>query len=130
MIDLLQTGAAFLADLSSESAAVSVTITRADDEITGVAATIGRSQDLRFDDNTGIVIGHETRDYLIAAADYDFGDGPVEPQTGDIITDSSSGKAIEYVVRPTSGEDGARWSDRYGVRWRIHTKRLSEEADV
>lgn len=102
--------------------AVTVTIRRGA-ESREVRAAIGRSQDLRLDDAAGFVLGVETRDYKIAAADYAFGSGPVEPEAGDLIDDASTGETITYVVRPIAGEDAARWADRYGVTWRIHTKR-------
>lgn len=95
------------------------------DSIGNVPARIGSSDDLREDQASGMVIAKETRDYIIKATDYDFGSGPVEPLRNDLIVDSSSGTAITYRVLPITGEDAARWSDRYGTSWRIHTKRVS-----
>lgn len=57
-------------------------------------------------------------DYLIDAADYDFGAGPVEPAIGDGITDD--GHTFE-VASLGSGEPPWRWHDRGHTRYRVHT---------
>lgn len=112
-----------LARVRKASHAQSVTIERGGLSATNVSARIGRSEDLRADQSAGLIVAHEVRDFIIAAADYDFGSGPVEPADGDRIIDSSSGTAITYVARPITGQDSARWADRYGTSWRIHTVR-------
>jgi hypothetical protein len=126
--DLLKRAAERLAALRRTSHSQLVEVRRTTDGGVCVGrdipARIGRSDDLRLSD-TGVVVGVETRDFIIAAVDYDLGDGPVEPLSGDVLTDCSSGEEITYVVAPITGEDGAAWSDRYGVSWRIHTRRTS-----
>lgn len=66
----------------------------------------------------GIRLGAATADYLIDAADLDFGDGPAEPVIGDEIDDA--GRTYE-VTTLGDGDRPWRWHDRLGLRRRIHT---------
>ena len=83
-------------------------------------ATIGetRSEDLQ-DETTILTL--RFRDWLIDVIDYDFGDGPVEPEPADEIEYNGE----SWVVQPTPSEPENRRSDRDKNTWRVHTKKIA-----
>lgn len=93
---------------------VSVSLTRGATTIF-VIALRGASEATR-DNAQGVRLRQFDRDYLIDAADYDFGGGPVEPALGDQLVDD--GRTFEV----HNGGDGPAWDwhDRQGIRYRIH----------
>ncbi len=66
-----------------------------------------------------------SRDYLIAPADLDFGDGPTEPRDGDRIEETRDGKTYTYQVVTIQGETPWRWSDPYRKQFRVHTQHVA-----
>lgn len=83
-----------------------------------VEKAIRGSSPVEVTDSNGQRILITRRDFLIDADDYDFGDGPVEPKSGDEITDGTD----TYEVAPLGGRNAPwRWSDRARTRYRIHT---------
>lgn len=126
MADLLKKGAQLLARVRKDNYSVDVTVRRVGHPLITIRARLGTSRDIRVDDAAGLVVGIEMRDFVFAAADYDFGFGPTEPVEGDVICDASSGENIEYDITKITGEDGAGWADRYGVSWRVHTRRRTD----
>lgn len=57
-------------------------------------------------------------DWLIDAADL----APLEPQPHDQVIQETDSERRVYDVVPLGDDPAARWHDRYGVRWRIHTR--------
>jgi hypothetical protein len=84
---------------------------------TNVAATVGQTP-FRVEDNNHFRIEWSDRDYLIDAAllTATFG----TPKAGDQITDGSE----FYEVAPYNQEPCFRKGDPFGVKLRIHTKRV------
>jgi hypothetical protein len=64
-------------------------------------------------------------DFLLRAADFNFGAGSVVPQEGDRITRTIGGVTKVYDVRPPEGEPAWRYSDTAETILRIHTKQVS-----
>jgi hypothetical protein len=63
----------------------------------------------------------EPADFLIAPGDYDFGDGPVEPQRGDRVV--FDGRTYEATER--DGEPVFRPDSQYRNRFRVRTIRVA-----
>ncbi|KKL10355.1 hypothetical protein LCGC14_2556640, partial [marine sediment metagenome] len=67
------------------------------------------------------------RDFLIKAADLVLSEQAVPPQDGDRIKLTLGETTYVFEVMPLGDEPAARWSDRYGYTWRIHTKEIGTE---
>lgn len=124
MPDLIQQGQEWEAAKRVEWRSVHVTIQRGLLQTAGVPATIG-STTIFASDAAGFTIEEKTRDFIIDATAYMIQGQQVEPTVDDVIIDLSSGSAIPYRVLPQAGGAEKRWSDDYGIAWRIHTKRVS-----
>lgn len=88
---------------------------------TGVAATIGATTE-DVDDHEGGLIRLQARDYLIQAADYRPGNVQSLPKSGDRIIEVD-GSQFEAMDVP--GDGVWRWSDRYRILLRVHTKKVA-----
>jgi hypothetical protein len=111
MVDLLQTGAAWLGDVLNSHVARSVRYCRGS-IVKTVTAT---PADADFSSAGDVAIEWEGRDWLIdkSALSDDF----ETPQRGDQILD---GDDVHEVQAPAGMAVAADW-DRYGEKWRIHT---------
>lgn len=97
-------------------AGVPITYTRGNNSIDIDQAIRGRSP-ATIEDSNGQRVRVFRRDYKIDAVDLDFGAGPVDPASGDEITDGTD----TYEVTPLgSGEHPWHWSDGGRTRYRIH----------
>jgi hypothetical protein len=103
-----------------------VTYSRGAKKITIDRAVKGRSQvDAETSPDFGAVQRYESVDWIVDAADIDFGGGPEAPKRGDRITDTRSGASVVYEVMPfgLAGDSHWRWADPpNNQRLRIHTK--------
>ncbi|MEO2049059.1 MAG: hypothetical protein ABGX16_21075 [Pirellulales bacterium] len=122
MVDLIQKGAIWHESKRKAHRTVAVTVRRGGLEFTALAtkgfySSVAESTD-------GMIINERAEDYIIAVVNYDFanGKGPVEPEVGDFIYDSSSGSEVRMEVLPLAVEPAKRYSDSYRISWRIHTK--------
>lgn len=90
----------------------------------GVGSTIFELEDL----GEGVATRFESKDFLVATSEYDFGSGPVDPAEHDLIEeiDERLGRLITYEVSAPPPEQPWRWMDRWRGHLRIHTKRVSE----
>jgi hypothetical protein len=123
MADLLAQGAAWLAQQQKSHASRTVTYRRGA-AAKVIDATVGRTV-LEAPDDLGVVVRQEVRDYLVHAADLDFGAGPVPPQRGDQIEEPDGAAAAVYEVLPLGPEQETwRYADPSRIRLRIHTKRV------
>jgi len=110
------------AEFRKEQASRMVTYRRGSDTV-DVAASIGRTEH-QFIDEHGIVRIWQSRDYLILTEDLIIGGIQVEPAAGDVIEDTDiNGDPINYKVMPMD-EEASRYSDKYGKRLRVYTKRI------
>lgn len=100
-------------------------IARGEAEIRCVSATRGSSTFETLDAN-GAVVLIRSQDFLILADDYDFGDGPVEPARGDLVTLAQADGDHVYELLDLASAPAWRWSDPFQVRLRIHTKEISK----
>ena len=70
----------------------------------------------------GIEIGGHETDFLIDKRYLVDGDEQIEPKPGDIIETQDFG---DFEVLPLSGQGCWRYSDAYGMVYRIHAKRVN-----
>lgn len=69
-------------------------------------------------------LSSEHRDFLVRTKDLVVGGNPYVPQRGDTITEADTGHV--YQVLMSSGTSYCwTWADKFNVRRRIHTKRVS-----
>lgn len=115
---LLNDGSTWLSGVFSDNEATSITYTRGVHSIS-LTATRGVTEIPMVDAN-GLATTFQAADYLIEAEDLDFGEGSVEPQPDDAITDGSR----VYRVLRIPGANCFRYSDPDRVTLRIHTKLL------
>lgn len=126
MSNLLQAGAAWLADQLKEHATVNVTYEQAGQQI-AVRAVIGRTL-FEQADQYGVVQRIESRDYLIHADDLVVAGAAVLPRRGDRIREAHGGKVLVYEVMAPGKEPHWRYSDPFRTVLRIHTKHVATEA--
>jgi len=79
------------------------------------------------DDGHGLLQQQFVRDYLLLAADLDFGAGPAEPQRGDRIKEAFGDTVKVYEVVALGGEPHWRYCDSGHQELRIHTKLIATE---
>jgi hypothetical protein len=118
MANMIQDGISWLAGQLKTHASNQVIYKRGTNTVT-VNATLGKTE-FEVEHDSGVVDRVETRDYLINAADIDFGAGPVKPQRGDKIVEVLNGTTHTRTVSvPTQGQV---WShDGFEVKLRVHT---------
>jgi hypothetical protein len=123
MADLIKTGQQWEASKRKAYRSATVSIKRGASTTTGVTAAIGSTRLVAADSN-GVMFEERVRDYIIDVADYRISGVAVEPNENDRIIDSSSGTTLTFQVLPEPGGAEKRWSDPYGIAWRIHTKQV------
>lgn len=126
MPNLFKSGLAWQTEQFVAHASESVTIKRGAAEKTDVPAMLG-SKLLKLSDEFGVRMEHTDMDFFIPAASYDFGDGPVTPERGDVVELTVGAETQRFEVFPFGGgsDDMWRWSDPVGqTMLRIHTKRI------
>lgn len=116
-MDLLQTGASWLAGQLKAAAGSTVTYRRNGEEV-ALTATIGRST-FESANQSGVIENWESRDYLIPAADLQFG----EPQRGDVLVEEIGGDVFEFEVSAPRGVPVHHY-DAFRQIVRIHTKAI------
>ncbi len=128
MGDIIKTGLAWLTGQLRAHAATLVTYERGYDSV-DVLATFGPKL-LKLDDGQGGVVMEWTdMDFLIRSTDLDFGDGPVEPERGDLITVSTAQDHQTFEASPYGGEPVYRYVDPHQSMIRIHAKRVATTAE-
>lgn len=120
--DILNWSSNWHAQKRKAQASRTVTYRRGADTIT-ISASIGKTEHQSKDRFNFIEIW-QSRDYLILADDLKISGARITPTKGDVIEDTDdAGDPIKYKVVP-DGEDVFRYSDKYGQRLRIFTKRM------
>ena len=120
MQDLLRQGAEWLEEQRTAHMAALVTYARGAATVT-IAATVGRTE-FQGADAGGMLTEFVSRDFLVAAADLRLSGSAALPAVGDRITEGDG--AVHEVMAPGGNEQPWRWSDPYGLAYRIHTKRV------
>ena len=127
MPDLLQRGAAWLADQRRRHLSRTVTYVRGLDSV-DLPATVGRSTFEQVDEH-GVLQRTEADDFLISPADLVLDGQRVLPEAGDRIREATDGGGTRvYEVLAIGTEPPWRWSDPHRTTLRIHTKVIGTEA--
>ena len=87
-----------------------------------LTAIVGSSRSVQTDTQGRLRVEYHGRDYLITASALILNSETVTPKRGDRITDADG---VVWEVQPTETEPPVRPSDSYGLRWRVHCKRIS-----
>lgn len=119
MSDMLADGVAWLAGQLTAYASRNVLYSRKGAGTQTMAATVGQTP-FRVEDQNHSRVEWSDRDYLIDAALFAQGPNFGTPQKGDQIADG----AEVYEVTPYNMEPHFRKADPFGVKLRIHTKRV------
>lgn len=81
----------------------------------------------RYEIETAEALTHETstRDLFVPVADYDFGDGAVEPAEGDTFEYTLDGQLLVFEVAAPEPEPAWRLTGAHGTQYRIHGIQIS-----
>ena len=126
MTDLLQQSSDWLEAKRTQYASRVVTYARGAQSV-DLSATIGKTT-FEVDDGYGVLVRHESRDFLILTADLVLDAGQVLPQRGDRIRETQNQTVFIYEVSAPGKEPCWRYSDPYRKTLRIHTTEIATEA--
>jgi hypothetical protein len=122
MPNLLDTGAAWLADQRHKHLATSVVYRHGDAGVV-LSATIGRTE-FASDAADPTIETWESRDYIVRTADITFGGQVMLPKRGDQIEETDGGVKYVYEVMAPAGQTPWRYADDFRRELRIHTKHV------
>ena len=122
MANLLRRATEWLEDQRTRHAASVVTYRRGS-RSAEVLATVGKTA-FELDDGYGVLVRHESRDFLILAADLVLSAQAVLPERGDRIEGKQGEKLFVYEVMAPGKEPCWRYSDPYRMTLRIHAKQV------
>ena len=125
MSNLMEQGAAWLADQLKAHGSVEVTYQR-DAAQVAVRATIGKTE-FEIDDGSGLIQRFQSRDYLIQTADLQLGGQATLPVAGDRVRETVGDQTFVYEVLAPGNEPHFRYSDPFRKVLRIHTKLVATE---
>ena len=125
MTDLIEKASDWLETKRTQYASRVVTYARGAASV-DVSATIGKTT-FEVDDGYGVLVRHESRDFLILAADLVFDEQQEKSQRGDRIRETQNGKVFVYEVSAPGKEPPWRYSDPYRKTLRIHTTQVAIE---
>lgn len=127
--NLLRTGLAWLTGQLKANASEAIVYARGYDSVE-CRATLGTKL-LKLDDGMGgFRMEWTDLDFLIPAADLDFGDGPITPLRGDVVhlTISGGSDVQTFEVVPYGGTEAVwRWADPHQSMIRVHAKYIDTE---
>jgi hypothetical protein len=123
--NLFETAASWLADQLKTHASVEVLYVRGAGSVS-VNATIGKTE-FEVDDGSGVILRVQSRDFLIQAADLQFGGVASLPVAGDRIRETQGSQTFVYEVMAPGNEPHYRFSDPFRKLLRIHTKHVATE---
>jgi hypothetical protein len=125
MTDLLQKSSQWLEQKRTQHASRTVAYARG--ALTAqLPATIGKTV-FEVDDGYGVLVSHESRDFLVLATDLILDGQTVLPQRGDRIKETQGTVVFIYEVTTPGKEPVWRYSDPYRQTLRIHTKQIDTE---
>ena len=119
-VDLLQKASDWLENKRTQYAACTVRYQRGE-QFVDLPATVGKTL-FEVEEGHGVLIRHESRDFLILAADLVLGGIKTLPQKGDRIRETQGDTIYIYEVTAPGKEPCWRYSDPYRKTFRIHTK--------
>ena len=126
MAHLLERASAWLDDQRTRHASRVVSYVRGSRTL-DVSATIGRTM-FEVDDGCGVLVQHESRDFLILAADFVLDDQPILPQRGDQVREAQGNTTFVYEVMAPGNGPCWRYSDAFRRTFRVHTKQIDTES--
>jgi hypothetical protein len=126
MADMLQQASNWLEEKRTRHASREVTYARGAQSV-DLPATIGKTT-FEVDDGYGVLVRHESRDFLVLAADLIPGGVAALPQRGDRIRETQGDTVFVYEVTAPGNEPCWRYSDPYRKTLRVHTKQIDTEA--
>jgi hypothetical protein len=124
-MNLLQQASDWLEDQRTRHAARTIEFVRGSWSAE-LPASIGKTT-FEVDDGYGVLVRHESRDFLVLAADLVLDGVPALPQRGDRIRETQGGQVFVYEVAAPGKEPCWRYSDAYRKTLRIHTKQVQVE---
>lgn len=125
MTNLLQKASDWLEDQRTRHAASTVQYVRGGRSV-DLPATIGKTL-FEVDDGYGVLVRHESRDFLVLAANLAIDGQPIVPERGDRIRESQGNATFIYEVTAPGKEPCWRYSDGFRKTLRIHTKQTVTE---
>jgi len=125
MSNLMKRGSELL--VAKQMAHASITVTYSRGEVSADVDAIPGATRFETEDETGIHVKSQMRDYLIPAASLVLDSVQTLPIEGDRIAEVDGSKRHIYEVLPLGGEPCWRYSDTYRDLLRIHTKLLMTE---
>jgi len=125
MTDLLQKGSEWLEEQRTRHAASTVQYVRGSRSVE-ITATIGRTI-FEVDNGYGVLVRHQSRDFLALAAELILDGELVLPQRGDRIRETQGQQVFVYEVMAPGKEPCWRYSDPYRKTLRIHTQQIATE---
>jgi len=123
--DLLRKSSEWLEDQRTKHTASTVEYVRGD-QCVEIAATVGKTT-FEVDEGHGVLVQHESRDFLLLAAELRMDAVATLPQRGDRIRETQGSVVYVYEVLAPGKEPCWRWSDPYRKTLRIHSKQIATE---
>lgn len=103
-----------------QAASVTISYTRGDMTIVGLAATVGRTPFEVMDGD--VLTAYESRDYLIAKDDLASGGLQLVPESGDLIADADGRVYVVSVPKPMHVYESI---GPFSSVYKIHTKAIA-----
>jgi hypothetical protein len=128
MADLLQQASDWLEAKRTQFASHVVTYVRGERSVE-LPATIGKTT-FEVDDGYGVLVRHESRDFLILTADLILDVQQEEPQRGDRIRETQNQHVFVYEVSAPDKTPCWRYSDAFRKTFRIHTKQIEQQGAI
>lgn len=125
MTNLLQKASDWLEDQRTRHAASTVQYVRGSRAVE-LPATIGKTL-FEVDDGYGVLVRHESRDFLMLVADLTIDGQSIVPERGDRIRETHGNAIFIYEVTAPGKEPCWRYSDAFRKTLRVHSKQTVTE---
>lgn len=124
-MNILETGAQWLADQMEASVSSDVVYARGSQEYI-LNASLGRTQ-FEVTDQVGMLQNVDSHDFIMRSSEMLFDDEQFTPKAHDVIRVTRGGVVHQYTVLQygntlNSPNQVYRWCDPYGKQIRVHTK--------
>ena len=122
MTDLLRNASDWLENQRTRHAASTVKYVRGS-RSADLLATVGKTA-FEVDDGCGVLVRHESRDFLVLAEALVLGGVSTMPEHGDRVEETQGQRVFVYEVTAPGKEPCWRYSDAFRKTFRIHTKQV------
>lgn len=125
MTNLLQRGAAFLADKAGNLAVAGRTVRYSRGPLSSedINAVCTERRDEAVDEQ-GLITTLVNYDWTFTTTEMDIRGEQIEPRAGDRITETLDGTEYVYEVMPLPNKKTHEWADTSGIMTVVHTKRI------